>query len=147
MSNPTWLETRTRVGVYGVITDDAGRLLVCWYNGGRHGEEPLWTLPGGGLEWGEQIEDCLARELVEETGLDIEIGSLLATDCVYFDEYKGMDGPIATVRLLYRCRVVGGTLGTTEIDGSTDFACWKPLDDVLADPHARLVEVAASTQV
>jgi ADP-ribose pyrophosphatase YjhB (NUDIX family) len=36
-----------------------------------------WSLPGGGLEYGETIGDCLAREMREETGLDVEIGKLL----------------------------------------------------------------------
>jgi mutator protein MutT len=36
-----------------------------------------WSLPGGKLEPGETIEDCLVRELKEETGLDISIKELL----------------------------------------------------------------------
>lgn len=36
-----------------------------------------WSLPGGGLEFGESIEACLVREMEEETGLLVEVGELL----------------------------------------------------------------------
>jgi len=36
-----------------------------------------WSLPGGKLEIGESLEDCLIREMQEETGLDVEVGPLL----------------------------------------------------------------------
>jgi ADP-ribose pyrophosphatase YjhB (NUDIX family) len=36
-----------------------------------------WSLPGGTLEWNETIEECLIREMKEETGLDVSVGRLL----------------------------------------------------------------------
>lgn len=40
-------------------------------------ESRRWSLPGGALEFGETIEQCLVREMKEETGLDISVGDLL----------------------------------------------------------------------
>ena len=47
----------TRVGCYAIVVEDDRVLLARWNEGGRIG----WTLPGGGLEPGEQPEDCVVR--------------------------------------------------------------------------------------
>jgi ADP-ribose pyrophosphatase YjhB (NUDIX family) len=60
-----------------VIRDEAGRLLVV-----RRGREPArgaWSLPGGLIEPGEAPAEAAAREVLEETGLVVEIGKLLQT--------------------------------------------------------------------
>jgi 8-oxo-dGTP diphosphatase len=63
------------VGVGGVVIHRRRVLLI------RRGCEPLkgqWSLPGGMLELGEQLEDGVRRELKEETGLEVEPLALLA---------------------------------------------------------------------
>jgi ADP-ribose pyrophosphatase YjhB (NUDIX family) len=55
------------------IIIDEGKLLVV-----RHSKEAKYTaLPGGHLEWGEDIKGCLIREIIEELGITPEIGRLL----------------------------------------------------------------------
>lgn len=60
-----------------VVRDGAGRLLLV-----RRANPPAqgsWTLPGGRLEAGETAAAAAAREVREETGLEVEVGALLAT--------------------------------------------------------------------
>jgi 8-oxo-dGTP diphosphatase len=65
---------RPIVGVGGVVLIDGRVLLV------KRRFEPLagrWSLPGGALEVGESLAEGLARELKEETGLDVDVGPVV----------------------------------------------------------------------
>ena len=65
---------RPVVGVGGVVIEDGRTLLI------RRGSEPLrgqWSIPGGTLELGESLEAGVARELLEETGLEVRIVELI----------------------------------------------------------------------
>ena len=55
-----------RVSIKALVFDDQNRLLVCLVPGDK------WEMPGGGLEHGESIEDCLKREFQEELGSKVE---------------------------------------------------------------------------
>ena len=65
---------RPLVGVGGVVIDNGRALLI------RRASEPLrgeWSIPGGMLELGETLEQGVARELLEETGLQIRVLELI----------------------------------------------------------------------
>ena len=65
---------RPIVGVGAVIVDDGKVVLV------KRKYEPLkgqWSLPGGMVEIGEMLESALAREMLEETGLRVDVGPII----------------------------------------------------------------------
>ncbi len=75
-----------RVGV-GVIIIRNGRILL-GKRIGSHGAG-TWALPGGHLEYGEAVEDCAVREVLEETGLLIRVtGRGPYTSDVFSEEQK-----------------------------------------------------------
>lgn len=66
---------RPQVAVGAFVFDDAGRVLLV--RRGRPPGEGLWTVPGGKVEPGERLADAVAREVREETGLDVTCGALV----------------------------------------------------------------------
>lgn len=63
------MQSLTRVGVGVIVIRDG--LVLLGQRIGSHGAG-TWALPGGHLEFGEGVDECAAREVREETGLEIE---------------------------------------------------------------------------
>jgi ADP-ribose pyrophosphatase YjhB (NUDIX family) len=128
---------RQRIAVYGVVRDDRGRLLLARAAPyltlrGR------WFLPGGGVDHGEEPPDSLRREIEEESGLVVKVGSLLDV----LSDVRTIPGgtSLHTVRLIYRIDSWEGIL-RAETDGTTDAVGWFTLDEVRTMPLARYVQL------
>ncbi|MFF2506156.1 NUDIX hydrolase [Streptomyces sp. NPDC058067] len=128
-----------RVAAYAVCVRDGQVLLARWVAGDG---SRRWTLPGGGMDHGEDPYDTVIRELDEETGYAVEPVTLLGVHSVQ-RRYPRDHGSVADfhgLRLVYEGRVTGGTLRPEE-NGSTDLAAWHTLDDVRRLARVELVDV------
>jgi ADP-ribose pyrophosphatase YjhB (NUDIX family) len=129
---------RTRLGGYALCTDDEGRVLLARLSV-IEVDVGAWTLPGGGVEFGEHPDHAVVRELEEETGLVGEIESVAGVFSHVYRQSRAAEGSdLHFLGILYHVRLVGGDL-RDEVDGTTDAARWfsrAELDDV------RLVEIA-----
>ena len=130
---------KTRLAAYALILD-AGNILLCRLSSVIPKWEGHWTLPGGGVEFGESPEQAMIREVEEETGLHVRALSIAGIDtkCNLADGYHG-------VRIVYHVEVTGGEL-RHEISGSTDRCQWHPLDGVREMDLADLVEAVIRWQ-
>ncbi len=66
---------RPVIGIGAVVLDDRRRVLLA-----RRAHEPLkgeWSLPGGAVEVGETLEEAVVREILEETGLGVDVGPVI----------------------------------------------------------------------
>jgi 8-oxo-dGTP diphosphatase len=88
--------------VGAVVTDEQGRLLMI-----QRGHDPgagLWSIPGGRIEPGETDAQALVREMLEETNLQVKVGSLIGSV-----QRQGPGGAVIDIRD-YAATVTGGTL-------------------------------------
>lgn len=91
-----------RLAVRGVVVHEGRLLLVNAYGGGI---SDLWCAPGGGVERGSSLPDNLAREIYEETGLTVQVG----TPCLV-NEFHDPDRDFHQVEVFFRCKLRAGTL-------------------------------------
>lgn len=93
---------KVRVRACGLCWDQDRLLMV---NMPELYNRPFWAPPGGGLQFGESAREAVCRELLEESGLQVECGELQ-----FVCEYIG--GPLHAVELYFSVQAVGGQLHT-----------------------------------
>lgn len=115
------------VGV-GVVLIEDGRILLV-----QRGHEPSkgkWAVPGGKITTGETLREAAAREALEETGLQVELG-----DVIWAGEHISDHGHIVLIDFL--ASVVGGHLSPGD---DADRAEWVPLDQTDGYPLTPTME-------
>jgi 8-oxo-dGTP pyrophosphatase MutT (NUDIX family) len=129
---------RTRLGGYALCTDEAGRILLARL-AAIEVDAGAWTLPGGGVDFGEHPDAAVIRELEEETGYVGEIEAIAGVFSHVYRRSRAAGGAdLHFLGILYHV-TIGGGAPRDELDGTTDTARWMSapeLDDV------RLVEIA-----
>jgi ADP-ribose pyrophosphatase YjhB (NUDIX family) len=127
------LPRRQRVAAYAVIVRDERILLsrlATWISATEQ-----WTLPGGGLDHGEDPRDAVVREIREETGLDAVVGEQARVYSAHQARVRrdGRRSDYHALRIVYDAwvRPDAPEPRVVEVDGSTVDSAWHPLADVL----------------
>jgi len=135
---------RPIVGVGAVILHRDKVVLI------KRKYDPLagrWSLPGGTLEIGESLEAGVAREMLEETGLEVEVGPVVEVfDRILRDDEGRVEYHFVLVD--YLCRPIGGTL---QAGSDVDDAVWVAPDDLaqyqITDKATEVIERALAMGV
>lgn len=132
---------RQRLAAYAVVRRGADLLLA---RIARHIHDDLWTLPGGGVDHGEDPRMAAAREVYEESGLRVRVGRVLDVHSRHFtgarpdgrvEDFHGV-GLIFEAEVLPQSREVEPHV--VEVDGSTREVAWVPL------PRARVLPLSST---
>lgn len=95
----------------------------------RYGDTDVYNLPGGNLEFGEKMAECLARELEEELGVRIAVGEMLCLAEVVIEEKQEQ-----TLHAIFRGEITNGTPIPNPAETTTLGIKWLPISE-LADIH------------
>lgn len=129
MSQPPSLPRAPVVGVGAAIIYEGRALLI---QRGKPPNQGLWSLPGGRVEWGETLREAVAREVREETGLEVELGPI-----VEVIDALGEGDPTPAFHFIiidFLARPVGGVLAAGDDAGD---ARWTTPDEWSALPTTR----------
>jgi 8-oxo-dGTP diphosphatase len=129
---------RVRPGAYAVCIQDGALLLARGYDPADR--RLFWSLPGGGLDHGEDPVDAVVREVAEETGYDVRVDALLTVDSRVAASHHVPSSDVHMLRIIYAATVTGGEL-RSEVGGSTDLAAWVPLVEVAELPRLPFVDI------
>lgn len=138
VTEPVPPNRRTRIGSYSLCLDDHGRILLARLSA-LEVDVGAWTMPGGGIEFGEHPDTAAVRELEEETGLIGEIQQVAGIfSHVYRNSNFARGNDLHFLGIIYRMHIVGGEL-RDEIEGTTDMCAWLSRAEL---ESRRLVEIA-----
>ena len=127
---------KIRVRVCGICVQDDKILLVNHSGMNESGE--FWSPPGGGLEFGESIEDCLKREFLEETNTVISVGKFLKIN-------EFVKPPLHAIELFYEVKILSGEI-KIGFDPEMDYQIikdiqWLNFEEVLGKEEGRFAGV------
>ncbi|MEV2247449.1 NUDIX domain-containing protein [Streptomyces sp. NPDC049970] len=120
--------------VTAVVRDDEGRILII-----HKTDNDLWALPGGGHDIGESIGDTVVREVVEETGITVQVDSIvgLYTDPEHVLAYD--DGEVRQqFSICFRAHPTSGALRTSSESKEVRWVAPADLDKLNIHPSMRL---------
>ena len=126
--------TRVVPAASAVITDEQGRVLL-----GKRTDNTLWTIPGGTMKPGETIAETAIREVMEETGIEVEVLALIGiySNPNHVVEYS--DGEVRQqFSVCFACRRVGGELATSDETSEVGYFSPDELEDMEIHPSIRL---------
>jgi ADP-ribose pyrophosphatase YjhB (NUDIX family) len=128
-----------RVAAYALVVRGgaAGDEVLLTRNSARGPHPGQWTLPGGGIDHGEEPRQTVVREVREETGLACTPGEVLDVGSAHFEGTapSGRREDFHALQIVFTAEVSDGEPAVIETGGTTDAAAWVPVAEVGSDEH------------
>ena len=123
------MPTHIIAGAGIVLNDKDEVLMVKTYNAG-------WVFPGGQVEVGENVIDAVKREVMEETGVDIEVGEVfcIASNTAKYPGYNGVKEVPTKIMLDFICRAKGGTPRPSEENSESKYVSKEKALELITAP-------------
>jgi len=137
---------RQRVAAYAVVRREDGALLLTRVAPEVAGAAGRWTLPGGGIDHGEDLRDATVREVYEETGLHVEVGAVLDVRSAHWvgPRPDGVVEDFHAIQVVFEAGLRPESRDVephvTEVDSTTDLSRWVPWPEVAGLAKVPLVE-------
>ncbi|MFD0672230.1 8-oxo-dGTP diphosphatase MutT [Cohnella sp. GCM10027633] len=116
-----------------IIENEQGRILIARRSPGKS-QGGLWEFPGGKIEAGESVEDCLRRELREEMAIEIE-------PYAYFGENNHVYDTVCIKLLAYRAKWLGGEIQLVDHDEVRWISCNQLKEYAFAPADIKFVDM------
>ncbi|WP_316574259.1 NUDIX hydrolase [Nocardia canadensis] len=123
-----------KVAVSAVVLDGDGRILMI-----RRTDNDRYSIPGGGLEAGETVSEAVAREVLEETGIEVDVSDMVGVFSNPEHVIAYDDGEVRQeFSICFRARPIGGTLRTSEESKEVLWVAPAALDSLDVHPSIKL---------
>jgi ADP-ribose pyrophosphatase YjhB (NUDIX family) len=126
--------TSLKPATSAIVTNAKGEILLQ-----HRTDNNLWGLPGGTMDAGESIAQCVVREVKEETGLDVEPEYLIG---LYSDPHHVVSYSDGEVRqqfsICFYCRLRGGMMKASDESHEVGFFSLAEIDQLNMHPSIRL---------
>lgn len=133
MEQKEWIMPTHIIAGAGIAQNDHGEILMVKSH--RSG----WVFPGGQVEVGENVIDAVKREIMEETGIDIEVGELfcVSSNTGKYPGYNGVQEIPTKIMLDFLCKAKGGIPRASEENTESAFIPKEKVLDWITEPAIR----------
>ena len=126
--------TRIVPATSAIVLNVVGEILLQ-----QRRDNDLWALPGGTMEPGESVAQCVVREVKEETGLDVRPEYLVGIYSNPAHVVSYSDGEVRQqFSLCFFCSLIGGTITTSDESLAIGFFSLQEIDQLKMHPSIRL---------
>ena len=130
MGETEWVMPTHIIAAAGVVTNSKDEvLMVKTHNSG-------WVFPGGQVEVGENVIDAVKREILEEAGIEVEVGEVfcIASNTCKYPGWNGVKEIPTKIMLDFICKETGGTPRPSEENSETMYVAKEKVLDMITAP-------------
>ena len=130
MGETEWVMPTHIIAAAGVVTNSKDEvLMVKTHNSG-------WVFPGGQVEVGENVIDAVKREIMEEAGIEVEVGEVfcIASNTCKYPGWNGVKEIPTKIILDFICKETGGTPRPSEENSETMYVAKEKVLDMITAP-------------